>query len=114
MDFFVTVVRSPGYLFGPLMLFAGLIAVALCVQAARRLDRARARRALVWALVPPVLGVVGAISGAVVLALTEQPNKDWSAALPYLGGTILFGVFVALVPALWSFFLFRRRPTALA
>jgi hypothetical protein len=96
------------------MLFAGLVAVVLCVRVTRQPDRARARRALVWALVPPVVGVVGALCGAVVLALTDQPNKNWSAALPYLGGTILFGAFVALVPALWGLVLFQRRPTAVA
>jgi uncharacterized membrane protein len=114
MDFFLVVVQSPGYIFGPLMLLAGLTAVVLCVRATRRPDRVRARRALVWALVPPVVGMVGAICGAIVKALTDQPNKDWSAALPHLGGTILFGVFVALVPALWALVLFQRRPTALA
>ncbi len=33
MDFFVMVLQSPGYIFGPLMMLAGLIAVAVCVRA---------------------------------------------------------------------------------
>jgi uncharacterized membrane protein len=114
MDFFLMVFRSPGYIFGPLMLLAGLAAVALCLRATFRPDRASARRVLFWSLVPPVLGVVGAIVGAVVLALADQPGKDWAEASKYLGCTILFGVFVAVIPALWSLVLLQRRPTVMA
>lgn len=114
MNFFVMVVRSPGYIFGPLMLLAGLVALAMCVRAARRPDRAAARRALRWSAVPPALGVVGVLFGVVVLALNGQIEAAWGSGAPYLGCTVLFGVFVAAVPALWALTLYRRRPTALA
>jgi hypothetical protein len=114
VDFFVLVFRSPGYIFGPLMLLAGLAAVALCLRATFRPDRPSARRALLWSLVPPALGVAGAIFGAVVLALADQPGKDWVQASKYLGCTILFSVFVAVIPALWSLVLLQRRSTVMA
>ncbi len=105
MNFFEMVVRSPGLIFGPLMLLTGAIAVVACVRATRRADRAAARRALVWSGLPPVLGVVGAMVGAAVGA----PNPEWMA----LVATIAFGVFVAILPALWSLVLLRQRPTAI-
>jgi uncharacterized membrane protein len=114
MDFFEMVLKSPGYIFGPLMLLAGLAAVAMCVKATLRPDRSAARRALTWALAAPALGAVGAVVGAGVAALSDQPNKDWATAAAHLGCTVLFGVFVALVPALWALALLRRRPTAVA
>ena len=112
--FFLMVVKSPGYIFGPLMLLAGLAAVVACVRATRRPDRTAARRALRWSLLPPALGVVGALFGAVVALISGFPADRWVAAFPYLICTILVGVFVALVPALWSFVLLRRQPPALA
>jgi len=112
--FFLTVVKSPGYIFGPLMLLAGLAAVALCVRATFRGDRGSARRALRWSLLPPAVGVVGAVFGAAVAAAEGFPANAWVAAAPYLAGTVLFGVFVAAVPALWSLVLLARRPAALA
>jgi hypothetical protein len=58
--------------------------------------------------VPPVLGALGALFGRGVWAAAGQaapePARVWSA----LGCTILFGVFVALVPALWALALLRR------
>ena len=113
-DFFLTVVRSPGYIFGPLMLLGGLVAFVMCLRAALRPDRAPAVRALKWSAVPPALGAVGAIVGAVVLALSNQAAKDWAEASVYLFCTIVFGVFVAVVPALWALVLLQRRPPALA
>jgi hypothetical protein len=114
MDFFRMVLQSPGYIFGPLMLLAGLAAVVMCVQATRRPDRAAARRALLWSLTPPVFGVAGAIFGVAVGIIGGFPANAWVAAAPYLGCTILFGVFVAIIPALWSVVLLQRRPNALA
>ena len=35
-DFFLMVVQSPGYIFGPLMMLAGLAALVLCVRATLR------------------------------------------------------------------------------
>ena len=112
-DFFVMVLRSPGWIFGPLMLLTGLVAVGMCARATRRPDRIPARRALVCALVPPALGVVGALVGAVVWAV-EGPMADPARSRMALFCTIVFGVFVAIVPALWALVLVQHRPTALA
>jgi|GEM_PF-6656834 len=113
MDFFKLVLQSPGWIFGPLMLIAGLVAIVMCVRAMSR-DRSAARRALLWSLLPVVFGVVGAITGGIVWMATGQvapaPTMVWMA----LGGTILFGVFVAIIPTLWSIILLQRRPPVLA
>lgn len=63
---------------------------------------------------PPALGVVGALFGAAVALISGFPADRWVAAAPYLACTILFGVFVAVVPALWAVVLMNRRPPALA
>lgn len=112
-DFFVMVLKSPGYVFGPLMLLAGLVAVGMCARATRRPDRAPARRALVWSAVSPALGVVGAIVGAVVWAL-NGPAPDPALSRMALFCTFVFGAFCAVVPALWALVLLQRRPAALA
>ncbi|MBM3979598.1 MAG: hypothetical protein FJ304_04815 [Planctomycetes bacterium] len=96
------------------MLLAGLVTLAMCVRAARRSDRAAARRALRWSAVPPALGVVGVLFGVVVLALNGQIEKAWGSGAPYLSCTVLFGLFVADVPALWTLMVYRRGPTALS
>jgi hypothetical protein len=114
MEFLTAMVQSLGWLFGPLMLLAGLAALVMCARATVRTDRPVARRALMWALLPPVLGVVGAIVGLVVWFVSQPgaPNRgpNWLA----LGYTVLFGVFVALAPALWALVLLRQRPAAIA
>ena len=112
-DFFVMVLKSPGYIFGNLILLAGLVAVAMCVRATRRPDRASARRALVWSAVPVAFGVLGAIYGALVWAFTG-PSPDPARARLALFCTVVFGVFCAIVPALWALVLVQRRPPALA
>jgi hypothetical protein len=114
MELFTAMVQSLGWLFGPLMLLAALVALVMCARATVRTDRPVARRALMWALLPPVLGVVGAIVGLVMWSVSQPgaPNQgpNWLA----LAYTVLFGAFVALVPALWALVLLRQRPPALA
>lgn len=110
-DFLRMVIQSPGWIFGPLMLLSGLAALAVCARATARPDRTPPRRALRWSLVPPVLGVLGAIVGGVVWAL-NGPAADPARARMALFCTFVFGVFVAVVPALWSLALLQRRPTA--
>jgi hypothetical protein len=114
MDFLVRVVQSPGYIFGPLMLLAGLVALALCVRAALRPGRAAVRQALTWSLVPTALGVLGAIFGAIVRANAGQAALDSAAAWTALGCTVLFGVFTSALPVVWSFALLWRRPPVVA
>ncbi|MBN9119004.1 MAG: hypothetical protein J0I06_07560 [Planctomycetes bacterium] len=113
MDFFEMVWRSPGWIFGPLMMLAGVVAVVMCARATLRSDRVPARRALAWALVPPVLGALGAVFGAVVWALSG-PAADPARARMALVCTVAFGLFVAAVPFLWALVLLQRRPAALA
>lgn len=112
-DIFVLLLQAPGYIFGPLMMLAGFVAVVMCVWATFRTDRGSARRALMWSAVPPVLGVLGVIFGAIVWAL-NGPASDPARARLALFLTIVFGVFCALVPALWALVLVQRRPPALA
>jgi hypothetical protein len=114
VDFFVQVVRSPGYIFGPLMLLAGLVAAALCLRATLRPGRGGAQRALAWSFLPTALGVAGAIFGAAVWASSGRAAPDPAAVWAALGCTVLFGVFTSVVPVLWSLALLWRRPPAIA
>jgi len=112
-DFLVMVIRSPGWIFGPLMLLSGLVAFVVCVRATARAERAAARRALRWSLVPPALGVVGAIVGGIVWVASGAAT-DPARARMALFCTFVFGVFCAAIPMLWSLALLQRRPAALA
>jgi hypothetical protein len=114
MDFFVLVVQSPGYIFGPLMMLAGLVALGMCARATLRPERLAARQSLVWSLLPTALGVVGAVVGAIVWALAGPAAPAAATAFASLGCTILFGAFITVIPAIWSLALLRRRPTAFA
>jgi drug/metabolite transporter (DMT)-like permease len=107
---FKMMVQSPGYIFGPLMLALGVVAVVLCARATRRGDRPSAWRAAYWSLSPIAAGLVGAVVGAVVWAATGQQAADRSVPMMHLAYTVLFGGFVALLPLLWSATLFWTRP----
>lgn len=112
-EFLLMVFRSPGWIFGPLMLLSGLVALAMCVRAMALTDRAAALRALRWSLVPSVLGVVGALVGGAVWALSgpaADPARAWMARFC----TIVFGIFAATVPVLWAIALLFCRPPAMA
>ncbi|MBA4066099.1 MAG: hypothetical protein C0501_20745 [Isosphaera sp.] len=108
----VEMVKSPGYIFGPLMLLAGAAAVVACVRATRRADRTSARRAVTWSLTPIALGIVGAMVGAAVWWLSDRVAPDRLEVWMRLGYVVLFGVFVAAVPLVWSSALLVRRPPA--
>ena len=110
MEFLVDIISSAGSIFGPAMLLAGLAALRLCRRATwwNKTNRAR-RTAIRVSLLPPILGVVGAIVGLCVVVATknEVPLGAWQL----LGNCILFGVIVGLVPLMWSLAL-PRRPDA--
>jgi hypothetical protein len=111
MDFML-LLKAPGYIFGPLMLLAGVAAVVACARASWRPDRAARRRAVAWALVPLALGVVGATYGAVRWGLSGQVAQDRAFVWGLLGYTVLFGALVAALPLAWAAALVRRRPVA--
>jgi hypothetical protein len=100
------------------MLLAGLAALISCLRATIHPESVPPRRALRWSLLPPALGVVGALVGAGLVGylwfvqgrLADEPVRMWTA----LGNTVLFGVFVAIVPALWALLLLQRRPASAA
>src|SRR5438094_157734 len=94
----VMMIRSPGYIFGPLMLVLGVAAVVVCVRAARRGDRPSARRAVGWSLSPIAAGLAGAVFGLTYWAAATRPDADRGVVWAALGYTVLFGVFVAAVP----------------
>jgi hypothetical protein len=108
----VEMVKSPGYICGPLTLLAGVAAVVACARATRRADRTSARRAAVWSLVPVAVGVAGAAYGAAHWWLSGQVAPDRAEVWMRLGYVVLFGVFAAAVPLVWSAALLVRRPPA--
>jgi hypothetical protein len=109
MNFFVMVIQSPGYIFGPAMLLAGLIAVYMCVRASRAGAPDRARWvALAAALSPIAIGLLGAVFGALVLWQVGAAAQDWANAWQYLACTVVFGVFVSLIPLVWAGSMRRR------
>lgn len=113
MDF-VTMVRSPGYIFGPLMLLTGLVALVVCLRATLRADRPAARRAVAWSLAPVGVGILGALVGLAYWGLSDMVSENRAETWGYLGYTVLFGILVAAVPLVWSVALLRRQRSAIA
>lgn len=109
MDFML-LLKAPGFIFGPLMLIAGLVAVVVCVRASLRPDRVSHRRAVAWSLAPLALGLVGATYGAVHWAVSGRVAPDRGFVWLLLGYTVLFGVLVTAVPLVWATALTRRKP----
>jgi hypothetical protein len=97
---------TTGWIFGPLILAAGLLALGLCLWASRRSGSPQGRRrAVAFALLPLALGVCAVLFGLVVLWLSGQKTADWLA----LGRACLAGLVVTVVPLAWSLLLLRLR-----
>jgi hypothetical protein len=101
---------SCGYIFGPAILSAGLLALGLCLWAnlAQRAERLN-RIAAVFSLGPVVLGLCGALFGLGLLwylgKLGDIRADNWVA----LGKVCLAGLVVTIPPLLWSLLLLRGR-----
>ncbi len=95
-----------GYIVGPAIIGAGLVAVGLCLRASRRSSTPRTRRfAVVASMSPVVVGLCGAVFGFLVWWTARVPNAPWLA----LGKVCLAGLVVAAVPLFWSLLLLRAR-----
>jgi len=106
----LSIFSTTGYIFGPAILVAGLIALMMCLRASSRTSSRTARKAaVVLSLLPFATSILGAFFGLAVWwwsgLQSEDPWKNWLA----LGQTCLAGLLVTLAPLLWSLLLFRLR-----
>lgn len=100
-----------GLIVGPVMLFAVVVALALCLRATLRRDALRFRRqAFYGAFAPFVVGVGGFIWG---LVLFLPAGAMQQVAWLNLGKVVLAGAVVSSVPLVWSLLLMRT-PRAVA
>jgi len=97
--------NTAGYIFGPIIVIAGVVALTLCLRATLRMDSPHARRtALFGSLSPFAAGICGAIFGFIYCLLLGQQAVQWLA----LGKVCLAGLVVSTIPLLWCLALFRR------
>ncbi len=100
--------NTTGYIFGPVILLAGLLALFLCLRASAWARNWPARRAAVAAsLLPLAAGVCAALVGLAVWGLAGRPGADQAAAWLALGKASLAGLVVTLIPLAWSAWLLR-------
>jgi hypothetical protein len=93
-----------GYVVGPAILAAGLLAIGLCLGASRpSATRRRRLSALAAAASPAAVGLAGAAFGFVVWWASGAPGAPWAAR----GKVCLAGAAVAAVPLAWSALLLR-------
>lgn len=94
--------NSAGWIFGPLVLLAGIAAVLLCVRATLR-PTAR-RQAFLVSLSPLAVGCAGAIAGLILFLPDGMKTEHWLS----LGKVILAGLVVSVVPLVWSVIMLRK------
>jgi hypothetical protein len=98
--------NSLGWVFGPLVLLAGIYALVICNWA----DSPRwAWRAVICSCMPFVLGVIAALWGLNLILEAGQQAGDRGMSWYYLGKTCLAGLVVTLPPLVWSLLLLRSR-----
>jgi hypothetical protein len=108
MNAFLWLFDTAGWIFGPAIMLAGLVALLLCLRAsvwARA--RPASRTAFVASLVPFVAGICAAIFGFVIWQCATQPAANLSGPWLALGKVCLAGLIVTLVPLAWSLLLLR-------
>jgi hypothetical protein len=100
---------TTGFIIGPAMMLAGIVALVLCLRASRQPDSPRAKRvALLVSLLPFALGIFAIPFGLAAWAASGQGGTpDWLA----LGKACLAGLVVTAVPLVWSLLLLRPRRT---
>jgi hypothetical protein len=105
---FLSLFNSCGWIFGPAIFLAGLLALGLCLWAS---FQTRSRRAgyiaLAWSASPVLLGVCGALVGLIVVwyAGLVMNGDVWMA----LGKVPVAGLVVAAPALLWALILLRLR-----
>lgn len=93
-----------GFVFGPLMLLAGIAALALCFRASGRQESfQRRRQAVMGSFAPLVVGIAAAITG-LIMFIPAGMNDE---LMRNLGKAVLAGVVVTALPLVWSLWLFR-------
>ncbi|VTU01216.1 unnamed protein product [Gemmataceae bacterium] len=111
---FQMMIKAPGFIFMPLILLAGVVALVVCVQASRRADPVTRWRPIWWALAPLALSVLGVIVGLIHTMRLGRPGPIPLTLWRYLAYTIELGALVSSIPLLWAIAIASRRPPATA
>jgi hypothetical protein len=105
---FLSLFNTTGWIFGPAILLAGVVALVLCIRASLPGSAPQSRRvALFAALLPFALGICAAIVGFAVWQAAGAPAGDGFGPWPALGKACLAGLVVTVPPLGWAFLLNR-------
>jgi hypothetical protein len=100
---FLWLFNTTGLIFGPAILVAGVVALALCLRASLRATPARASwRALAFSLLPFGVGVCAALFGLGLWLLGVMPEVPSGDAALALGKACLAGLATTAVPLAWA------------
>lgn len=107
---FLWLFDSTGWIFGPAILLAGVLALAMCLRESVGATTVKRRRAaLAWSLLPFVLGIAAALVGAALWLAGTMPEVTTSNAARRLGKACLAGLITTTPPLAWAVALVRRR-----
>jgi hypothetical protein len=102
--------NTTGWIFGPAILLAGLVALLLSLRASFWARTPPARRAaLVASLGPLALGVCAALVGLAVWGYVHQPGANQGVPWWALGKACLAGAVTTVIPLVWSVLLVRAQ-----
>jgi hypothetical protein len=114
MDF-LAIFRAPGWLFGPPSMLCAVIALVMCGLATIWWSPGKARWALIFALAPMVIVVIGLVAGAVYVAIVSNPAAlAGREGLAIFGNMMAFGLVMSVLPTAWAILLRLRHRRAMA
>jgi hypothetical protein len=102
--------NTTGWIFGPAILLAGVVALGFCLRATLRVSPAGApRTAFTFSLLPFALGICAALVGLGIWLAGGMPNVPVLEGTLNLGKACLAGLVTTLVPLAWALTLVRLR-----
>ncbi|MCE9532065.1 MAG: hypothetical protein K8T89_13210 [Planctomycetes bacterium] len=103
-------INSCGWIIGPAILLATILACVICFRASRKSGSPWARRHVVSvSLLPLAVGICGAVYAFAVWQAAGIPRGDAQTIWWNLGKIILTGLLFTALPLCWSLMIVRGR-----
>lgn len=99
---------TAGLIFGPAIILAGIVALAMCVRSTVK-PALRGGKTILVALMPFGLAIIGALVGLGIVLNEGRPGGVPSDAWLALGKVCVAGLTVTALPLLWAVVLVRGK-----